>query len=474
MKLKFISTFILSMVMLLASKLYGEAPLTVNVDNPSFRKLVIALPPFTLESGEDSPIAQALKDHGQKELTYLLNFSGYFNVISQEAYADYIKKMIGERRAKDQAAWLSQASTLTGDELVQWKAISVESLTLASIALENKDVVLTVKSFDTNQGGKEILAKQFKGVIKYQDVIRTYADALLEHYTGKPGIFSSKLAFVGRRDKGDAKQIYISDFDGSNLEQVTTGNVPHLSPAWSPDGRYLAYTSFEKGSADIFIYDTITKSTRRLTTQGHLNSGANWSPDGTSIAFTSAKGGDTDIYIIPAKGGKKRLLIKGSGLDVDPKFSPDGKMIAFVSGRYGNPHIFVGQLSHKSSKYKVVSDRRLTYAGWYNSTPDWSPESDKIAFGGYDKDIDRYDIFMMNRDGTKLERLTLKTGDNESPSWSPNGQMLVFQSSRVGASNVKGPPALYFMNRDGSSQRRLDIPLYNVQTPDWSGPRKFD
>ena len=148
-------------------------------------------------------------------------------------------------------------------------------------------------------------------------------------------------------------------------------------------------------------------------------------------------------------------------------FLPDGSSIAFVSGRYGNPHIFVGKLA-LGVKPRVVSDRRLTYAGWYNSTPSWSPDSDKIIFGGYDKDIDRYDVFIMNPNGSKLERLTLKTGDNESPSWSPNGQMIVFQSNRVGQSNAKGKAALFIMNRDGSGQRKLDIPLYEVQTPHWS------
>ena len=115
---------------------------------------------------------------------------------------------------------------------------------------------------------------------------------------------------------------------------------------------------------------------------------------------------------------------------------------------------------------RVISDK--DNAGWYNSTPAWSPDSDKILFGGYDKDINRYDIFMMDPDGQNLERLTLKSGDNENPHPGANGQMIVFQSNRQGNANIKTKPQVFYMMRDGSRQRKLSLPFYDVQTPTWS------
>ncbi|RZA26064.1 MAG: hypothetical protein EOP10_04800, partial [Proteobacteria bacterium] len=116
---------------------------------------------------------------------------------------------------------------------------------------------------------------------------------------------------------------------------------------------------------------------------------------------------------------------------------------------------------------------RLTYAGWYNATPNWSPESDKIVFAGYDKDINRWDTFMMNPDGSQLERLTLKNGDNESPTFAPNGQLIAFQSNRVGNGNSKGQGAIWIMNRDGSNQHKVEIPgFYDIAVPMWSSNRK--
>ena len=461
---------LLTFILFFSFQSMAAEPLVVNIENPSFRKVIVALPGFLLENG-NGKLAKTFEKEGHQKLGGLLTFSGFFNVIAPQAYDGYMAKMVAKRRSRDGVKWLSKMSKLNGSELVQWRSMGVESLTLASL-VDDGGVSITMKTFDVKRN-KQLLAKQFKAVKNFKSTIHQYADFILQTYTGKPGIFSSKLTFVGRRKKGDSKQIFISDYDGSNLKQITSGRTPHLSPAWSPDGRFVAYTSFESGNPHIYIYDTANGKKRRLTNTRGLNSGANWSPDGKFIVYTASNGGDTDIYLLPSKGGGRKLLIKGSGLDVDPKFSPDGKLLAFVSGRYGNPHIFVSRLSYTSGRPRVVSDSRLTYAGWYNSTPAWAPDSDRIIFGGYDKDINRYDIFIMNPNGSNLERLTLKTGDNESPSWSPNGQMIVFQSNRIGQSNAKGRAALFIMNRDGSGQKRLSIPLYETQTPHWSGPMGY-
>jgi len=437
------------------------APLVVNIDSPNFRRLVTALPVFTAPASDQE--LQKLAKAGPEELGRLLTFSGFFNVMADAAYKDLANKPV-----KGPAA----ARGLEGIDLTAWKAIGVESLTVGELTREGGDITVELRTADINQG-KLILGKKYSHVTaaQFEAVMRKYADHLLAAYTGKPGIFSTKLVFVGKRHHGAFKQVYISDFDGSHLLQITSAKAPHLSPAWSRDGRYITFTSYEDGNPDLFIYEVATGKKRKLSGRHGLNSGSNWSPNGKVVAFTASSEGDADIYTIPPSGGKARPLIRGVGLDVDPNFSPDGKWLAFVSGRYGNPHIFRAELKWEGdSAVRVVSDKRLTYAGWWNATPAWTPDSDKIAFAGFDRDIGRFDIFMMDPDGTKLERLTIHAGDNEHPRFSPNGQMIVFESNRTKGRDVKGEKQLWMMNRDGSAQRQLNTGLFEAESPAWSVP----
>lgn len=436
--------------------------LVVNIDNPNFRKLAMALPEFRAVPGSDAELV-ALAKSGPAELGRLLVFSGFFNVLDANAYADLIKKV---------DATIASQQGLTGIDLPAWKSIGAESLTLGVLTREGGDITIELRTADVHQA-KLILGKKYSKVTsaQFKKVMATYADRLLEAYTGKSGIFSSRLTFVGRQSKASNKQIYVSDFDGQNAVAITSSKQPNLSPSWSRDGRFITFTSYEDGNPDLFVYELATGRKKKLSGRKGLNSGANWSHNGKLVAFTGSVDGDADIYTIKPDGSGSKLFIRGSGLDVDPTFSPDGKWMAYVSGRYGNPHIFVAELKWDGDTgVRVLGDKRLTYAGWYNATPAWTPSSDKIAFAGYDRDTDRFDIFLMNPDGTTMERLTIRSGDNERPSWSPNGQMIVFQSNRTQGKDVKSVPQLFVMNRDGQSQRQLTTGLYEAQTPQWGPP----
>ena len=208
-------------------------PMIVNIDNPNFRKLVIAIPDFEAPKDADDELRRLAKE-GADQLGRLLNFSGLFNVMGKAAYDDILKKMKGAGAAKD------LRKGMDGIDLVQWKSIGVESLSVGQIMRDGSGIVLGLRTADIYRG-KLVLGKKYTK-IKTQDfprLIRQYADHLLAAYTGKPGIFSSKIVFVGRREKKSFKQVFLCDFDGSNLVQITNGNYPHLSPSWSRDNALL-------------------------------------------------------------------------------------------------------------------------------------------------------------------------------------------------------------------------------------------
>lgn len=451
------------LLFLSAAPAFAQAKLIVNIDSPNFRKLVVAVPDIATPAGAD-PELQSLAAEASAELTRLLTFCGLFNVMDAAGYKDLAKNIKGG----------GSLAGLDGIELPAWKTIGVESLTVGEISRDGKDLQIALRTADIYQG-KLLVGKKYSKVDSKQikRAMARYADRVLQAYTGKPGIFSSRLVFVGRRVKGATKQIFVSDFDGADAVAITNGKATTLSPSWSRDGRFITYTSFEDGNPDVFIYELATGKRRKLSGRKGIDSGANWSANNKLVAFTASENGDSDIYVIKPDGTGARPLIRGSGLDVDPTFSPNGKWLAFVSGRFGNPHIFVAELKWDGDVVvQATSDKRLTFAGWYNATPAWTPESDKIAFAGFDKEISRFDLFLMNPDGTQLERLTIRTGNNERPSFAPNGQMIVFHSDRVGNRDIKGTPALYVMNRDGSSQRKLETGLFEAQTPQWGPPEE--
>ena len=295
--------------------------------------------------------------------------------------------------------------------------------------------------------------------------IRRFGDVLIESLTGTAGPFMSKIAFVGKKGNKNSK-IYISDFDGKNIVAISKNNSINISPAWSPDGTKLTYTSFRTGVPEIYQYNLLTQKTVQMTSGFGNSSGSCWSSDGETIAFSSSQqNSQTHIYTMNAYGGNKQLLIYSSEIEVEPSYSPDGKYIAFTSNRFGKPMIFLKNL-------KTNNDMRLTYAGWYNASASWGPDSSVLVFASYDRKIDRWDLFKINVDGTRLERLTLSQGDNEKPTWSPDGRFILFQSSRSssGKNLIHDGNRLFVMSKEGYFQKEITTPLTEARQPTW-GPR---
>ncbi|MBM3382112.1 MAG: hypothetical protein FJY29_06695 [Betaproteobacteria bacterium] len=429
-----------------ASPAPTDTELFIDVGRAGVRKLKMAIPVFGAEPG--AVVSESDKEFAADRLSEIFAFTNSFEFVPASSFI--AKGSIASKPIQYDEWTPIQTEAVIFGKFIPGSSAGKYTLDLRFYDIKRRQQLHGVRYSDFEVGDLE-------------RVLRRFADKCIEKLTKEKGIFSTKLAFAGARKSGELRQIYIANFDGSGLRQITNNGSINMSPSWSPDGTKITYTSFREGKADIYVYNLLTQKTAKLTTGFGNNSGANWHPDGRKIAFSGSHSGLTSIFTVNSfDGSERKSFIAGSGLEVEPAYAPDGQKVAFVSGRFGNPHLFIRDL-------RSNADTRITYAGWYNSSPSWRRDGRKLAFAGYDRDIDRYDIFTVNPDGRQMERLTLDQGDNEKPSWSPDGRYLVFQSNRLQkgrgkANNYK----LYIMTRDGGNVKQLNIPLHDVVMPVWS------
>ena len=346
-------------------------------------------------------------------------------------------------------------------KLSDWTSIGTEFLVKAQATVENGNLVLEGHLYDAF-GAKEVLAKRYIGTTSDpRTIAHSFANNIVEALTGLPGIFQTKIAMSC--DRSAKKEIYMMDFDGTNVKQITRHRSIAFAPAWSPDGTKIAYSLFTKHhdntkNIDLYEFDFSSATIRLLSNRKGINSGAAYdpvSPTGDKIALTMSFRGNPEIFTLEPATNTVTKITSSFGFDVDPAWSPDGKALAFVSSRTGVPMVF--RMNADGSGVQ-----RLTYAGRYNATPSWSAQNNKIAFAGWiDK---RFDIFIMNPDGTNIERLSKSQGNNEDPNISPDGNFITFSSDRAGQKNI------YVMNIDGTFVKRLTYGLGNCVAPKWSNP----
>jgi TolB protein len=257
-----------------------------------------------------------------------------------------------------------------------------------------------------------------------RDAVHEFANDIVKSFTGEAGVFGSRIA-VALTGKGP-HEIATLDMDGGRTSVVTKMASDCLLPAFSPSGGEIAFTSYLRNNPDLYIVPAGGGRARRVSKQPGLNTGAAWTPGGGSLALTMSYEGNADLYRIGADGGLQARLTANPAIDSSPSYSPDGAQLAFVSNRQGSPQIFVMSSGGGSPK-------RVTFQGKYNQTPRWNPRADKaqIAFTGRDE-RGVFDVFLLDVKSGKIDRLTQGKGSNLDPTWSPDGRLVAYASSRGG------------------------------------------
>jgi Tol biopolymer transport system component len=238
--------------------------------------------------------------------------------------------------------------------------------------------------------------------------------------------------------------------------RLTNPDDVDFSPAWSPDGTSIAFTSIRDGSSEIYVINADGTNQLNLTNHPAIDGGPEWSPDGTRIAFHRGRQGEADLYVMDATGGNPLALTNQASGNAFPAWSPDGSHIAFQSMRDGDTEVYVMD----SDGGNVI---RLTQKPGFDGFPSWSRDSSRIAFVS-DRDGNN-EVYVMNADGSNPVNLTVSPANDFRPTWSPDGTRIAFSSDRGGL------PEIHAMNADGSGVVQLTGHADRLQAdsqPSWS------
>jgi len=293
-----------------------------------------------------------------------------------------------------------------------------------------------------------------------RDVAHQIADAVYEEVTGVRGAFWPRLAYVTAAGLGPSSRyaLMVADADGFNPQTIVRSNEPLLSPAWSPDGRRLAYVSFEGGNSAVYLQDINSGAREVVASFKGINGAPSFSPDGRRLALTLSRSGNPEIYVMDLGSRATTQITNHFGIDTEAAWSPDGGSIYFTSDRSGRPQIYQAPAGGGGAT-------RVSFQGSYNARPTLSFDGKKIAVAQGAGNV--YRIAMLDRSLGSPRWTTLSPGSlDESPSFAPNASMILY-AAREGRRGV-----LYAVSADGRVRQRLVLADGDVREPAWSPYRQ--
>jgi len=336
-----------------------------------------------------------------------------------------------------------------------WRMLGVEYLVIGYLELQEVRVRLHFQLYSVSR--QAVVAKQtIEGLPEdLRDMAHHVSDVVFSELTGIKGAFSTQIMYVTAIDDDQGRHfaLNIADADGYRVRKVLESIEPILSASWSPDGKMIAYVSFEQdGRPAIYLHELVTGDRQVLTSFAGLNGAPSFSPDGKEIALVLSKDGNPDIYILNLQSRRLRRITRHYGIDTEPSWAADGKSLVFTSNRGGQPQIYQLRLAD----FQI---QRLTFEGDYNAKASVLKDGSGLVM--VHRREGTFHIALLDLNRGRLSVLT-ETSLDESPSVAPNGSMLIY------ATQDRGEGILAAVSIDGGVKFNLPSSDGDVREPAWS------
>lgn len=352
--------------------------------------------------------------------------------------------------------FLSRPSSLSEVKFKDWRLLKAEALVIGKLRAIGPD------RFEVRFRLLDVFKqKQMVGYVwkvsrtKLRSIAHKIADIVHQELTGLRGAFDTRIAYitvVKTPSQGLRYLLQIADSDGFNEKTMLDSREPVLSPTWSPDGRILAYVSFEGGRSTVWLQNIKSGKRAEIASFKGINSAPAWSPDGKKLALTLSRDGNPEVYVMTLLGKRLQRITRHTAIDTEPAWSPDGRYLVFTSDRGGKPQIYRVRASGGRPE-------RITFQGKYNAGASYSPDGSQLVLvtnqgKGYRVAI--YDF--ASRSIMELTRNRL----DESPSFAPNGGMVLY------ATDSRNHGVLSAVSADGRVSNLLKFREGDVREPDWA------
>jgi TolB protein len=416
--------WLLSALLLLSAAWPARAQMTIEITGVGSQQIPIAVAPFRADDTAPEDVASIIRAD--------LTRCGLFRMIDAGTVAP------------DETSQL---------DLADWKSRGADDVVVGTaVRLGNNRIEVRYRLYDSAKGAQVDGQAFTSGGSDMRQVAHQIADRIYEVLTGFKGVFSTRIAYVVRFSPNHY-ELQVADADGANPQTALSSRESIISPVWSPDGRMLAYVSFESRRAVVYVHNLATGERKAVAAYPGSNSAPAFSPDGKSLAVVLTRDGNSEVYVMGVDGSNPRRMTNDPAIDTEPMFSADGAWIYFVSDRSGGPQI-----------YRMPADggeaQRMTFRGEYNITPRISPDGKTLVYVSRRSDLFQVEALDL---ASSQETTITDTVLDESPSFAPNGRLILY------ATEVGGRGILALASADGLARARLSGPNGDVREPAW-GP----